>query len=244
MDQAILVDVEHVVIPEGRRPANPETIKQLAASINAIGLCHPITVRKFGDKYTLVAGLHRLKAFEKLGKEWIPAQVSSMSIRDAEMIEIAENLHRADLTSVERSELTARWIELADDKLSQLATVSGGRGNEGGIRAASRDLGIDKDEAHRAVKIASISERAKAVAREAHLDDNQSALLEVARAPEAEQVAVIERIRDAGSVAAARRSTRDFSDAIDRELGALMKAWGAASAEARNIFLRRIKSAA
>ena len=92
MDQAILVDVEHVVIPEGRRPANPETIKQLAASINAIGLCHPITVRKFGDKYTLVAGLHRLKAFEKLGKEWIPAQVSSMSIRDAEMIEIAENL--------------------------------------------------------------------------------------------------------------------------------------------------------
>ena len=216
MDQAILVDVEHVVIPEGRRPANPETIKQLAASINAIGLCHPITVRKFGDKYTLVAGLHRLKAFEKLGKEWIPAQVSSMSIRDAEMIEIAENLHRADLTSVERSELTARWIELADDKLSQLATVSGGRGNEGGIRAASRDLGIDKDEAHRAVKIASISERAKAVAREAHLDDNQSALLEVARAPEAEQVAVIERIRDAGSVAAARRSTRDFSDEIGR----------------------------
>ena len=244
MDQAILVDVEHVVIPEGRRPANPETIKQLAASINAIGLCHPITVRKFGDKYTLVAGLHRLKAFEKLGKEWIPAQVSSMSIRDAEMIEIAENLHRADLTSVERSELTARWIELADDKLSQLATVSGGRGNEGGIRAASRDLGIDKDEAHRAVKIASISERAKAVAREAHLDDNQSALLEVARAPEAEQVSVIERIRDAGSVAAARRSTRDYSDNIDRELGALMKAWGAASAEARNIFLRRIKSAA
>jgi hypothetical protein len=45
------------------------------------------------------------------------------------MWEISENLHRAELTVLERDTQVARWIELR--KLLQPATVSGGRGNEG-----------------------------------------------------------------------------------------------------------------
>ena len=43
------------------------------------------------------------------------------------------------------------------------------------IDAAGRELGIESTEAKRAVKIASISDEAKDAAREAGLDDNQSA---------------------------------------------------------------------
>lgn len=104
----------------------------------------------------------------------------------------AKILARAELTALERDEHVAEWIRLAEDrakknkgeKLSQLATVSkGGRGNKEGVRAASRELGIDKDAAHRAVKVASLSPEAKDAAREAGLDDNRSALLKAASAP-------------------------------------------------------------
>lgn len=99
----------------------------------------------------------------------------------------AENLDRAtvserqsetlaDLTKLERDELLAEWIKLTekgDDKPSQLETVSakGGRGNEGGINAAARDLGVSKADAHRAVKVGALSQEAKDAAREVGLDD-------------------------------------------------------------------------
>ena len=80
---------------------------------------------------------------------------------------------------LERDGQVARWIEPTETKLSQIATVSskGGRGNEGGVRAAARELGVDKDDAHRATKVASLSDDAKAAAREAGLDDKRNALL-------------------------------------------------------------------
>jgi ParB family chromosome partitioning protein len=82
---------------------------------------------------------------------------------------------------LERDEHIAEWVRLTEEKgkLAQLAPVSpkGGRGNEGGINAAVRELGIDRTQAQRAVKIAGISDEAKAAAREAGVDNNQSALL-------------------------------------------------------------------
>lgn len=93
----------------------------------------------------------------------------------------AENLHRAELTALERDEQIARWIVLSDEKekkLAQAAPEKGGRGKRGGVRAASRKLGIDRDDARRAKKVAGLSDEAKAAAREAGLDDN--ACLDVA----------------------------------------------------------------
>lgn len=86
---------------------------------------------------------------------------------DAELWEIAENLHRAGLTALERDEEVARWIELTEAKpiSSQVATKFSARGRpESGINAAARELGIDKDDAHRAVKVASLSDEAKQAA--------------------------------------------------------------------------------
>ncbi len=55
----------------------------------------------------------------------------------------------------------ARWIELVEAKAAHVAPVcAGGRGNIGGVNAASRELGIERTDAQRSVKVASISEAA------------------------------------------------------------------------------------
>lgn len=53
---------------------------------------------------------------------------------------------------LERAEHIAEWMKLTGEKLVQHEPVSagGGRGNKGGIRAAERELGIDRTEAQRA----------------------------------------------------------------------------------------------
>ncbi len=86
--------------------------------------------------------------------------------------EIAENLHRADLTVQERADHIAEWVRITGEKLAQQpAQVAPPVRKHGhaqaptGINAAVRDLGIDRTEAQRAVKIASIAPEAKEAAR-------------------------------------------------------------------------------
>ncbi|MEJ0094256.1 MAG: hypothetical protein WDN46_12715 [Methylocella sp.] len=86
------------------------------------------------------------------------------------------------------------------DKIGQVAQfskVGAGRGNEGGISAAAREIGVERTEVRRAEKVASISDDAKEAAREAGLDDNQSVLLKVARVEPARQASVFRRRDDA-----------------------------------------------
>lgn len=77
-------------------------------------------------------------------------------------------------------------MELAD-QLAQVAPNESkrldGKGHrqESGLRKASRELNIPRDKVARAVKIASLTDDAKAVATERGLDDNQSALLDAAK---------------------------------------------------------------
>jgi hypothetical protein len=80
--------------------------------------------------------------------------------------------------------------------------LTAGRGKEGGESLAARDLGITREEVRRAKAIASLAEQTKQAARDAGLDDNQSALLKAARAPTPEaQVAVLAGIQKRGRVA-------------------------------------------
>jgi ParB-like nuclease domain len=205
------------------RPLNGEEVKRLAVSMERIGLMTPITVRYHIDRpssdgatdsYELIAGRHRLAAALSLGWDEIDAIEIECSDVDAKLWEIAENLHRAELTKLERDEQIALWIELTGEKvqsagvrriepddgqrpLSKMDLWAKGlptepnevqvaphkkRGQQpGGISAAARELGIEETDAKRAVKVASLSDEAKAAAREHGLDNNRSALLEAAR---------------------------------------------------------------
>jgi len=83
-------------------------------------------------------------------------------------------IHRSELTALERDRLVSEWCELVGDKPAQLAHVSGGRGNVGGVSEASRQLGLDRDDVRRARKVASLSPEAQEKAVELGLDDNRS----------------------------------------------------------------------
>lgn len=52
----------------------------------------------------------------------------------------------ADLTKLERSEQVAEWVRLTDEKRkgAQLAPPGGRQANDVGIKAASRELGIER----------------------------------------------------------------------------------------------------
>jgi ParB-like chromosome segregation protein Spo0J len=191
--------------PNPLRPLVDAEVKRLAASMQQIGMMTPITVRffenvpsaVFDDSYEIVAGRHRFAAAQSLGWEEIDAVEIECSDIDAKLWEIAENLYRAELTKLQHDEQVAMWIRLTNEKevSAQVAPKPKGGRPAGGVRAAARDLGIDRDAASRAIKVASLSDEAKEAAREHGLDDNRTALLEAARETEpAAQVAkIIER---------------------------------------------------
>lgn len=235
-DINIPITIADIDIPDSRRNIDAASVKRLAESIDKIGLRHPITVREKGDRYILVAGRHRIEAFKRLKREHIQAVIVRMTNDEARLWEIAENLHRAELTKLERDEQVAEWIKITE-KLAQTAPVSGGRGNEGGIRAAARSLGIDRDDARRAVKVASMSQEAKDAAHEAGIDDNRTALLKVAAetTPEA-QVAKISELAVAKIRKPVPIPSRAELDAQDR--AALIRIWRECSPAVRTWFMK------
>jgi ParB family chromosome partitioning protein len=87
---------------------------------------------------------------------------------DALEIEAQAKRRLADeFDAAQADENIAEWIKITDRILSQSAKeINRGRGQpEGGVTAAARDLGVDKDDAHRAVKVAVLSDEAKDAAR-------------------------------------------------------------------------------
>lgn len=234
--------IDDIEVGVGHREINAAAVKRLADSIDQIGLRHPITVREKGDKYLLVAGRHRMEACRKLGRDFVPATIVKMTNDEARLWEISENLHRADLSKLERDEQVAEWIKITERISVQSAPKSVGR-PEGGISAAARDLGIEETDAKRSVKVASLSEEAKEAAREVGLDDNRSALLEAASKPTvAEQVAAIHQ-RHTHGAKVIKLSDEPLNDmeAAEKQVAALMSAWNKAGKAAREEFLLRIE---
>jgi ParB-like chromosome segregation protein Spo0J len=206
------------------RAMQPAKVDALVESMAKIGLREPITIRSIRsvrdgkpvDAWQIVAGRHRVAAARRL--EW--TEIDAGVIEDeseARLWEIAENLHRADLTVLERAEHVAEWVRLTDEKPDQVGQVSAQLGEkprvgrpEGGISLAARQLPVagdtEKAKRHnveRAIKVDGIAPEAKAAAREAGIADNQSALLKVAR--ETSAAAQAEKVSELANERAARR---------------------------------------
>jgi ParB-like chromosome segregation protein Spo0J len=202
--------INDIQIRKRLRATDQDNVAKLAASMAIIGLRTPITVVIDGEDVILASGLHRLEAAKKLGWETISAFDEPIGTDDSDirLWEISENLHRAELTVTERAEHISEWVRLTGEKAkAQLAPSihTGGRSDQG-INAAVRELGVDRTEAQRAMKIASIAPDAKEAARTAGLDDNQSALLAVARAPAEQQMQKVEEITRERSARQQRRA--------------------------------------
>lgn len=93
-----------------RQEFDQEKLAELAASIKEHGLINPILVRVLpGGSYRLIAGERRFRAFKLLGKKTIPVIVDQEEEgKEVLSKQLVENLQRADLNPVERSEAICR----------------------------------------------------------------------------------------------------------------------------------------
>ena len=94
--QMIPIDKIEVLNPRDR---NGRIFDDIVGNIKNIGLKKPITVtpRKDGDgreKFLLICGEGRLKAFKSLGETTIPAMVVDVSDEDGFIMSLAENIAR------------------------------------------------------------------------------------------------------------------------------------------------------
>lgn len=114
-------------------------VEALASIIRAQGLTHPIAVRRLGERYRLVSGLHRFMAFRLLGAQEIPCTVSSAETDDeARLEEVMENLGRQELKALDRChhlyELKKVWERMYPE------TAHGGDRKSGAIKAQKMRL--------------------------------------------------------------------------------------------------------
>jgi ParB family transcriptional regulator, chromosome partitioning protein len=94
------------VDPNPRQPRgsfDEEQMRDLTASIEAVGVLQPIVVRPSGERFQIVMGERRVRAARAAGLERIPAIVRTTEddqlLRDA----LLENIHREDLNPLEEA---------------------------------------------------------------------------------------------------------------------------------------------
>jgi ParB/RepB/Spo0J family partition protein len=93
------------VSPLNVRKHDVNGIKELAASIAAIGLLSPIIVRPEGEGYEIVAGQRRFLAMKELGKPVVPAFIPGDTSDTTSLeISLAENFARKELDPLEMCE--------------------------------------------------------------------------------------------------------------------------------------------
>src|SRR5262245_23404117 len=106
-----VIGIGAVNVPRDRmRKLRPEKVAELVESIGAQGQLQPVVVCPHGgERYTLLAGWHRLEAIRSIGWPTIRATiVIGVAAEQAELMEIDENLCRADLTPAEEAAYHAR----------------------------------------------------------------------------------------------------------------------------------------
>ena len=115
----------HLVEPNPYQPRKEflaESLAELVESIRAEGLLQPIVVRSVGDKFQLIAGERRWRAFQQLKLKSIPARVMTSSDASSASLALIENLQRADLNPLEEAHGYASLIrdfDLTQEAASQ-----------------------------------------------------------------------------------------------------------------------------
>jgi N6-adenosine-specific RNA methylase IME4 len=182
------MNIEISKIKIGNRRALGD-LTELASSIKEIGLLNPITVTQ---DFNLIAGHHRLKAFELLGIELIPVRIVDCTALQAELAEIDENLIRNNGTELEQGISLARrkviYLELHPE------TKNGAQGGGGTIRvkkAKNDTVSFCSDTANKTNQSKRTTERKVSIGEKlggmqdeikaAGIDDSQKDLTELAK---------------------------------------------------------------
>lgn len=114
------------IIPNPVQPRKifrEEALDELTESIRQHGILQPLSVRRVGTAYELIAGERRLRAGIQAGLTEIPCIIMRMSEQESAMAALVENLQRQDLDFIEEARgidlLLRRW-EMSQEQVAKL----------------------------------------------------------------------------------------------------------------------------
>lgn len=108
-----------------RQVFDQDSLEELADSIRQHGILQPLSVRRVGTGYELVAGERRLRAAALAGLTEVPCIVMQMDDRESGLAALVENLQRQDLDFIEEARGISRLMELGNLSQDQTARLLG-----------------------------------------------------------------------------------------------------------------------
>ena len=112
-------------------PAQPrqifreESLSELTESIRRHGILQPLSVRRAGAAYELIAGERRLRAGIRAGLTEIPCIVMSMDELESGVVSLVENLQRQDLDFLEEARGIQKLMQQHGMSQEQIARLIG-----------------------------------------------------------------------------------------------------------------------
>ncbi|MGV2183652.1 ParB N-terminal domain-containing protein [Rhizobium rhizogenes] len=255
-----LIPINQIVVPARLRAVEEEHALAIAQNIVEHGLINPITVRstpasKAGN-WTLVAGAHRLRAFELNQEPQIEAMIVEGDKDEAQLIEISENLFRNDLSVMDRAIFVQSYRDVWENKHGKIE--AGRPGNSANLallfETESESGGFSQHVADRMGLSKRAYFRLNAIAQNLHptlrsqlrgtpAADNQSLLLKLAKeGPKRQQqiAAALKKEPDIAKVLeAAKEPPKEVSEA-DKQRAVrldLDRAWKSADRMTRVLFV-------
>ena len=172
-----------------RKVFHPEALAELSESIQRHGILQPLSVRRAGLGYELIAGERRLRAAQMAGLTEIPCIVMQMDDRESGMAAMIENLQRQDLDFIEEAQGIANLMQLYDMSQEQ----------------AARMLGKSQSAVANKLRILRHSDAVLAALREGNLTERHARALLRLSCEDAKLAAIAEIIRQGMSVARAEK---------------------------------------
>lgn len=106
-----------------RREFDPTAMRELATSIEQMGIIAPITLRQVApDRYQIIAGERRWRASQMAGLKAIPAYIRTVEDENVMELALVENIQREDLNAIEIAlayEHLAETTGMTQEKISE-----------------------------------------------------------------------------------------------------------------------------
>ena len=108
-----------------RKIFRQDALEELAQSIRQHGILQPLTVRRVGITYELIAGERRLRAAQLAGLPEIPCIIMQMDAQESSAAAMIENLQRQDLDYLEEAAGIAKLMDQCCLSQEQAARILG-----------------------------------------------------------------------------------------------------------------------
>ena len=262
MTEFKIIPLKDIFVPERLREVEEEQALIIAQSIVEHGLINPISVRatpaKSGFKFTLIAGAHRMRAFEINDETEIEALVFKADAAEGQLLEITENLFRNELSVIDRAIFVQSYREIWERKhgkiepgrpgnSANLAELIGAEADKTTFAQHVADrMGLSTRSYERLNQIAqNLNSNLRAKLRGTPHADNQSVLLKLAKMEPRKQADISVGLQFGSDLETALKAVEDPKPKPDAQtvlFSRLVDTWRRASEATKEKFVEHIRA--